>query len=1090
MIHCFLTAFSDNRTMRIFILAISFLVGMTNLSMAVFADSGVVQNFAVREARMTQEEQLVLNLVDDADVTHETRSSGRWGDAATWKDGRIPGDGARALIHAGHQVTLDQELDASLMSLRVDGQLIFQSDRNTRLIVDTLVSTDGSSIRMGSVANPVRGNRHAEIMVRDYQDQGMITGNPASPDYDPLRIGQGVLVYGHFEAHGAVKTPYAAIAGDGVAANAGSISLRTAPQGWKAGDEIVVLGTSPEGTQAEHRTIAAVSSDGLTLTLDTPLTHDHLVPDHTINVDLKIHVANLTRNVLIRTDPAVRGNWPGEADRETRIEHSGHVLFMHNNDVDIRYVQFVDLGRTDKSQPLNETRFNTDGSVKSVGDNQAARYPVHFHRAGWNNVGVVTKEARVEGCVVQRSPGWGYVNHSSYVNMSRNIAYQVYGSSFVTEAGDEHGEFTGNMSIESRGVGRSDVRSWKARQGFSDWGWGGHGFWLAGVYVELRDNIVNGASNFAYAIAKNPIDDVTGVVISGDGTEKNHVNVVLKRFDGNQAYGNSGGVLGILGGQDSGATQVMSNTLAFANDAGLPKGGSYFPGSREEWLSWWYPDRVKLDGITLICDINNPRNIGIGSQTKLRKTEIIEPRIEGFKIGLMLPWYLGPNHIRGGYFNNLVDMHYTHGMVNHGVKTCIEGDMQFGSLPGGQTQYRIRMDLRNPTRNNATPRQVNLHEIYFDVLSDSNGPWRLYDNVHQAADFVVDIPGYPEWSGKTNQELVDEGKAPLGGKIMPATSVVFSDSQYVSGEAVDSTPDWCDGQAPAVGLDVVTDGDLLTREGGGSDSFQVALKSAPVMDVVVSLSSSDTGEGEVTPATLTFTPADWNSAQTVTVTGVEDSLDDGSQSFHIDFSLSSGDSQYDGLSVPSVSVINLDNDPFFLDVPVGYWAYDYIQSLVGSGITSGCGAGSYCPGAEVTRAQMAVFLERGMHGSNYAPPSGTGLRFDDVPASHWAVSWIEALADDGITGGCDASNFCPGAAVSRAQMAVFLLRAKHGASWTPPAAAGSMFDDVPGDHWAADWIEQMAKEGLTSGCGGNDFCPDASVTRDAMAVFLTRVFGL
>jgi hypothetical protein len=180
--------------------------------------------------------------------------------------------------------------------------------------------------------------------------------------------------------------------------------------------------------------------------------------------------------------------------------------------------------------------------------------------------------------------------------------------------------------------------------------------------------------------------------------------------------------------------------------------------------------------------------------------------------------------------------------------------------------------------------------------------------------------------------------------------------------------------------------------------------------------------------------------------------------------------------------------PTFADVFFDYWAYDFIESLHQSGITSGCGDGNYCPGGLVTRAQMAVFLERGIHGSDYTPPSASGI-FDDVPTSYWAASWIEQLYNDGITSGCGGGDYCPNSPVTRAQMAIFLLRSKHGSSYTPPSASG-IFDDVPTSYWAASWIEQLYDEGITSGCGDGDFCPNASVTRAQMAVFLTKTFNL
>ena len=130
-----------------------------------------------------------------------------------------------------------------------------------------------------------------------------------------------------------------------------------------------------------------------------------------------------------------------------------------------------------------------------------------------------------------------------------------------------------------------------------------------------------------------------------------------------------------------------------------------------------------------------------------------------------------------------------------------------------------------------------------------------------------------------------------------------------------------------------------------------------------------------------------------------------------------------------------------------------------------------------------------MRGSAYIPPPATGLIFQDVGAGVFAAGFIEQLYRDGITAGCGPSIYCPDKPVTRDQMAVFLLRAKHGSAYHPPAATGQ-FSDVPLAYWAAAWIEQLAAEGITAGCGAGKYCPTAPVNRDQMAVFLVRTFSL
>ncbi|MFN8531664.1 MAG: Calx-beta domain-containing protein, partial [Anaerolineae bacterium] len=113
----------------------------------------------------------------------------------------------------------------------------------------------------------------------------------------------------------------------------------------------------------------------------------------------------------------------------------------------------------------------------------------------------------------------------------------------------------------------------------------------------------------------------------------------------------------------------------------------------------------------------------------------------------------------------------------------------------------------------------------------------------------------------------------------------------------------------AAGGTVTPTSGLTTTEAGGTATFTVALNTQPNADVTIGLSSSDTTEGTVSPASLTFTSGSWNTPQTVTVTGVDDLVIDGSIGYTIVTAPAvSGDSYYNGLNAADVSVINNDND--------------------------------------------------------------------------------------------------------------------------------------------------------------------------------------
>jgi hypothetical protein len=180
----------------------------------------------------------------------------------------------------------------------------------------------------------------------------------------------------------------------------------------------------------------------------------------------------------------------------------------------------------------------------------------------------------------------------------------------------------------------------------------------------------------------------------------------------------------------------------------------------------------------------------------------------------------------------------------------------------------------------------------------------------------------------------------------------------------------------------------------------------------------------------------------------------------------------------------------FQDVPLGHPLWRFVHSLYDAGVTAGCASGAYCPDTAVTREQMSVFLLRSKEGSLYTPAACTTAPFNDVPAGSPFCRWIRELVARGITGGCGGNNYCGSAAATREVMAVFLLVTKEGSAYVPPACTTAPFNDVPASSPYCRWIQELVARGITSGCGGGNFCGGAAVTRGSMAVFLATTFGL
>jgi hypothetical protein len=161
---------------------------------------------------------------------------------------------------------------------------------------------------------------------------------------------------------------------------------------------------------------------------------------------------------------------------------------------------------------------------------------------------------------------------------------------------------------------------------------------------------------------------------------------------------------------------------------------------------------------------------------------------------------------------------------------------------------------------------------------------------------------------------------------------------------------------------------------------------------------------------------------------------------------------------------DIDASPFYDDI---LWAYQ-------SGITTGCTSTRFCPNNAVTREQMASFLVRALD----LPATSHDYFTDDERSAHEAD--INRVAAAGITTGCTATRYCPGAVVTREQMASFLARALN----LPSTSRDYFTDDERSVHESN--INRLAASGITAGCSATRYCPTGTVTRAQMVAFLRR----
>ena len=256
-------------------------------------------------------------------------------------------------------------------------------------------------------------------------------------------------------------------------------------------------------------------------------------------------------------------------------------------------------------------------------------------------------------------------------------------------------------------------------------------------------------------------------------------------------------------------------------------------------------------------------------------------------------------------------------------------------------------------------------------------------------------------------------------------------------------------------------------------------KGAAVFDVSVTINDVEVHSFDGT-LTLTFTVSNLSK---ITDPHILHTLTDGTKEYYAPDSISGNTITVKGVRnlstfavIPGSEVPEEQTNPF-TDVYESDYYYDAVLWAVANGVTNGTSATTFGPNVTVTRAQMVTFLWRA-HGS----PEATGANpFTDVGTSDYyydAVLWAVA---NGVTTGTSATTFSPDAPVTRAQAVTFQWRAAGS-----PVVSGSSFDDVAADAYYVNAVTWAVANGITNGTGGNNFSPDAAVSRAQAVTFLYR----
>jgi len=678
----------------------------------------------------------LLDLVNETTITHAAINSGPWSNPTTWLGGQVPQANARVRIEPGVTVTIDGLLSSPMKAILVGGVLDFDPTQTTHLQVETLVVAPQGSLRIGTAAAPIDADVESRVTIID--------DGPLDPLSDPFSLGRGIIAHGPVEMHGAAVTPWATLS---IAPQAGQteLVLDEVPLNWHVGDQLLLPGTNPLANEDELLMIQAIAGNTVTV---APLAYDHQPPD----ASFAVHLANLSRNIVIESE-------------NTATDRRGHVMLMHQRDVQISYAALRDLGRSDKKVLADSPIVDAFGNVQpGTGENPRGRYALHFHRGGVVNDG---NPSLVHGSVVDGSPGWGFVNHSSFVEFTDNVAYNVDGSAFVTEAGDEIGSFVGNLAV--RGVGSGDTL--ESRNEEQDYAHQGDGFWFQGAGVTVTDNIAAGHAGhglvfFTLGLLEPGLgvrqflsSNLSDPSIAGGAETISVHDVPIQDFRRNTAYASATGVgvlfslLSASHGQDS----VIEEITAWNNVTGI---------------DLQYTANMLVRDVNVRHDDPVVGETGIDANDVTRSVTYENVQVEGYLIGLRAP-ARGANVIDGGAFRNVANIFVETATGTRSLN--ISGEIDFQGWADPQFGYDVWMNPNLALTQNTTDLQ---HVFLSDQVTLEYGPYSgqqvfFVEQTPEFVPFTEAVPGaLSEWIGLSGQELFDQYDLKIGGAWAPHSATM------------------------------------------------------------------------------------------------------------------------------------------------------------------------------------------------------------------------------------------------------------------------------------------------------------------------------
>src|SRR6185503_16907115 len=387
--------------------------------------------------------------------------------------------------------------------IKVDGLLRFATDRSTCLENESLFIGHTGKLEVGTAAAPIDAAFTATLTAR------ALSGQPIDHAYDAIELSRGIVAEGLIEmAHATKRTPIVSVK-QIPPVGSSQLVLDGPVEGWTAGDALVY--TSALYDLEEEFTLKAI--DGQTVTLDHPIKNARKYPSDCQFADCRLHLANRTRGIVVRSAPGVA------------VPLQGHLMMMMSGGHSFTNVAVTNLGRT-TVKPVTDPLVGEDGSRNPqlmplcgvTSENIRGRYPFHFHNP--KNQGTAFSNASGVAIYQTKNSGikFGYIVHSSNVNLTDTLAINSDGSSYMTEEGDEQGTWSNITAIHSKGNMQGGVDHQPSDQCVQQYyptifnmrrlevGFQGAGLWLQGGGVRVDGFLCAGMFSTCTDIWTRPLD--------------------------------------------------------------------------------------------------------------------------------------------------------------------------------------------------------------------------------------------------------------------------------------------------------------------------------------------------------------------------------------------------------------------------------------------------------------------------------------------------------------------------------------------------------------------------------------------------------